>query len=104
MMIEPRRLSTTHVVTRDGNDYISRYSVPLVGGGSLIVRMPASLRRRPLKQLDLFSRSGAICAQQSGCTFALVSVGMLAPPVSSPRPQKNGGQRNQGINRPFTEI
>jgi hypothetical protein len=51
MMIEPRRLSTTHVVTRDGNDYISRYSVPLVGGGSLIVRMPASLRRQDAREV-----------------------------------------------------
>ena len=43
--MEPKRLSTTHVVVRDGDDYISRYSVALVGGGSLVVRMPASLRQ-----------------------------------------------------------
>jgi hypothetical protein len=44
--MEPKRLSTTHVVIRDGDDYISRYSVALVGGGSLVVRMPASLRQQ----------------------------------------------------------
>jgi hypothetical protein len=45
LAMEPKRLSTRHVVIRDGDDYISRYSVALVGGGSLVVRMPASLRQ-----------------------------------------------------------
>jgi hypothetical protein len=44
--MEPKRLSTTHVMIRDRDDYISRYSVALVGGGSLVVRMPASLRQQ----------------------------------------------------------
>jgi hypothetical protein len=49
--MEPKRLSTTHVVIRDGDDYISRYSVALVGGGSLVVRMPASLRQQDAREV-----------------------------------------------------
>ena len=51
MMMEPKRLSTTHVVIRDGDDYISRYSVALVGGGSLVVCMPASLRQEDAREV-----------------------------------------------------
>ena len=44
--MEPKRLSTTQVVVRDGDDYTSRYSVALVGGGSLVVCVPVPLRQR----------------------------------------------------------
>ena len=49
--MEPKRLSTTHAVIRDGDDYISRYSVALAGGGSLVVRMPASLRQEDAREV-----------------------------------------------------
>jgi hypothetical protein len=33
----PKRLSATQVVIREGDDHISRFSVALAGGGSLVV-------------------------------------------------------------------
>ena len=42
----PQRLSTMHVVIREGDDYLSRYSIGLVGGGFLVVCVPASLRQQ----------------------------------------------------------
>jgi hypothetical protein len=51
IVMEPKRLSTTQVVIRDGDAYISRYSVALVGGGSLVVCMPASLRQQDASEV-----------------------------------------------------
>jgi hypothetical protein len=65
--MEPKRLSTTHVIIRDGDDYISRYSVALVAGGSLVVRMPASLRQPDAREVvGQFADLTAVLEQEHG--------------------------------------
>jgi hypothetical protein len=84
--MEPKRLSTTHVVIRDGDAYVSRYSVALVGGGSLVVRMPASLRQQDAREVvgqfadltDVLEQEhGLIDREPSACDALLVGAEIL---------------------------
>ena len=80
IVMEPKRLSTTLVVVRDGDDYVSRYGVALVGGGSLMVCVPVALRHQDVLEVvrqladladSLEQEHGLVDREPSACDVLL---------------------------------